>query len=67
MSESARLDRQLMEHFNEREQRLYAATQALKYGYGGMSKVHTELGLDFKTISKGIKDLSSPPLLNRIF
>ena len=66
MSESARLDKQLMEHFNEREQRLYAATQALKYGYGGMSKVHTELGLDFKTISKGIKDLSSPPLLNRI-
>ena len=63
---SAQLDLQLMEHFNERQRRLYAATQALKYGYGGMSKVHRELGFDFKTIRQGIKDLTAPPLNDRI-
>lgn len=63
---SAQLDLQLMEHFNERQRRLYAATQALKYGYGGMSRVHHELGLDFKTIRQGIKDLMTPPLVNRV-
>ena len=63
---SAQLDLQLMEHFNERQRRLYAATQALKYGYGGMSHVHRELGLDFKTIQQGIKDLTAPPMVDRI-
>lgn len=64
--ETAQLDLQLMEHFNERQRRLYAATQALKYGYGGMSRVHRELGVDFKTIQQGIKDLTSPPMNDRI-
>ena len=64
--ETARLDLQLMEHFNERQRRLYGATQALKYGYGGKSRVHRELGLDFKTISQGIKDLAAPPLHDRV-
>ena len=63
---SAQLDLQLMEHFNERQRRLFAATQALKYGYGGMSKVHRELGFDFKTIRQGIKDLTAPLLDGRI-
>ena len=64
MSESAQLDLQLMEYFNERQRRLFAATQALKYGYGGISHVHRELGLDFKTIRQGIKDLQTPLLNN---
>ena len=63
---SAQLDLQLMEHFNERQRRLFAATQALKYGYGGMSRVHRELGLDFKTIQQGIKDLTTPPMVDRV-
>lgn len=66
MSETARLDLQLMEYFNERQRRLYAATQALKYGYGGISHVHRELGLDFKTIRAGIKDLQTSPSDKRI-
>lgn len=63
---SAQLDLQLMEHFNERQRRLYAATKALQYWYGGMSRVHQELGLDFKTIRQGIKDLALPPLGDRV-
>lgn len=63
---STELDLQLMEHFNERQRRLYAATQALKYGYGGMSRVHRELGLDFKTIRQGIEDLTDPPMEGRV-
>lgn len=63
---SVQLDLQLMEYLNERQRRLYAATQALKYGYGGISKVHSELGLDFKTIRQGIKDLATPPASNRV-
>ena len=66
MIESAQLDLQLMDHFNERHKRLYAATLSRKYGYGGVTRVHKELGLDFKTIRKGIKDLSAPPLLDRV-
>lgn len=62
----AQFDLQLMEHFNERQRRLYAATQALKYGYGGIVRVHQELGLDTKTIRQGIRDVSTPPLLDRI-
>ena len=64
--ETAQLNLQLMEHFNERERRLYAGTLALQYGYGGMSRVHRELGLDFKTITRGVKDLASPPMLDRV-
>jgi len=63
---TAQLDMQLMEHFNERQRRLYGATQALKYGYGGMSRVHRELGLDFKTIRQGMKDLTAPPMGDRV-
>ena len=66
MLQTAQLDLQLMEHLNERERRLYGATRALHYGYGGMSRVHRELGLDFKTITQGIKDLTSPPMLDRV-
>jgi hypothetical protein len=66
MSESVQLDLRLMEQLNERQQRLYAATQAQKYGYGGISRVHKELGLDYKTIRRGIKDFASPPMLDRV-
>ena len=66
MSTSVRLDEQLMEYLNERQQRLYVGTLALKYGYGGISQVHRELGLDFKTIRQGIKDLQTSPSEKRI-
>jgi len=62
---TAQLDMRLMEHFNERQRRLYGATQALKYGYGGMSRAHRELGFDFKTIRQGIEDLVQPSMGDR--
>lgn len=66
MEASARLHTQIMEHFNERQQRIYAAGLAKQYGYGGMSKVHEELGMDMHTISRGMRELSEEPLLGRV-
>ena len=63
---TAQLDQQMMEHLNERQRRLYAGTKALQYGYGGMSRTNRELGVDFKTIRQGIKDVTSPPLRDRV-
>lgn len=63
---TVQLDLQVMSHLNERQRRLYAGTQALKYGYGGIKKVHDELGLDENTIRRGIQDLTKEPFLNRV-
>jgi len=63
---TAQLDLQCMDHLNERGKRLYAGTKALQYGFGGIKKVHDELGLDYKTIRQGIKDVQGPPLIGRI-
>lgn len=63
---TAQLDLQVMEHLNERQRRLYAGTQALKYGYGGIKKVHDALGMDENTIRRGIQDVVNKPLLNRV-
>ena len=53
---TAQLDAQLIQHLNERQKRLYAATKALQYGFGGIKKVHEELGFSAPTIRRGIKD-----------
>ena len=63
---AAQIDTQYMKHLDERQRRLYAATRALKYGYGGIKKVHEETGMDFNTIRAGIKDLNSKPLPGRV-
>jgi DNA-binding MarR family transcriptional regulator len=63
---AAQLDLQIMGHLNERQKRLYGATQALKYGYGGIKKIHEELGLDTKTIRRGMQDLQEAPLTHRV-
>ena len=55
-----------MIHLDERTRRIYAAGLAKKYGYGGVSKVHRELGLDYKTIRRGLKELEEDPLQGRI-
>lgn len=44
-------------HLNERSSRIWAATEANRYGYGGISAVHRVTGIDHKTIRKGIKEL----------
>lgn len=66
MEASAQLHKQIVEHFNERQKRIYAAGLAKEYGYGGMSKVHKELGMDIHTISRGMRELSEEPLLGRV-
>lgn len=63
---TAQLDLQLMDHFNERQRRLFAATKALQYGYGGIKKIHEELGINENTIRRGVEDLSQKPLVHRV-
>ena len=60
------IDKQVMVHLDERTKRIYAGGLAKKYGYGGVSKVHRELGLDHKTIRRGMKELEQEPLKGRI-
>ena len=52
MENTDEIDKQAMTHFDERTKRIYAGALAKKYGYGGISKVHRELGLDYKTIRR---------------
>jgi len=46
-------------HLNERSARVWAASEAKRYGYGGISAVHRATGMDHKTIRKGIQELES--------
>ncbi len=62
MENTAEIDKQVMTHLDERTRRIYAAGLAKKYRYGGVSKVHRELGLDDKTIRRGLKELEEEPL-----
>jgi transposase len=59
------IDKQCMKHLDERTKRIYAGGLAKKYGYGGISKVHRELGLDYKTIRRGMKELEEEPMIGR--
>lgn len=45
-------------NLSEKERRLFAASEALKWGYGGISLVSDICGLSRSTISKGLKELS---------
>lgn len=65
MQTPTEIDHQCRKHFDERSKRLYAGGLAKKYGYGGISKVHRELGLDYKTIRRGMKELEEEPMLGR--
>lgn len=57
---------QTMEHFNERQRRIYAGSLAKQYGYGGISKVHKQTGMDPHTIMRGMRELGEPPLVGRV-
>lgn len=46
-------------HLNERSVRIWAASEAKRYGYGGISAVHRATAIDHKTIRKGIQELES--------
>ena len=45
---------------NERQRRLYAATEALKLGHGGITYVTQLFGCHRKTVQRGLIDLRYP-------
>jgi transposase len=65
MQTPTEIDKKCMNHLDERTKRIYAGGLAKKYGYGGISKVHRELGLDYKTIRRGMKELEEEPMIGR--
>lgn len=58
--------RQLSFCLNEKSKRLWAATEANSIGRGGITIVHKATGIDFKTIRKGMSDLTNKKDDNRI-
>jgi transposase len=55
-----------MQHFNERQRRIYAGSLARQYGWGGITQVHKETGMDPHTIIRGMRELEEEPLLGRV-
>lgn len=55
-------------HLNERSVRIWAATEALRYGRGGVSAINVAIGIDPKTICRGMKEIKASEQLapNRI-
>ena len=51
----------LFESLNEKDRRRYAAIEAAKLGYGGQTYVVVLLGVDYKTLRRGLADLDRPP------
>jgi len=51
---------------NEKDRRLYAATESLKLGYGGQKYIIELFGLSDRAIRRGVLELSNPELLDKI-
>ena len=49
--------RKVYERLSEKDRRLYAAVEALKFRYGGISYISQLLGCSRDTIRKGIREL----------
>ncbi len=49
-------------HLDERSRRLVAAQDAIRLGYGGISRVSRACGLSRVTLTKGVKELRGKPL-----
>ena len=45
---------------NEQTRRLWAATEAHALGHGGISIVHQAIGMDLKTIRRGLNEMDTP-------
>ena len=58
----------LKQELNERQWRLFLATEALKMGYGGISRVVELSGSTWKTVKRGIDELTKKRALpkNRV-
>ena len=48
---------------NERQRRLFAASEALKLGHGGIAYLAQLLGCHRRTIERGLQELSQPDSL----
>ncbi|MFB5761582.1 hypothetical protein [Paenibacillus medicaginis] len=55
---------QLSPYLNERQKRLFVATEALVYGCGGIAWIERELGISHKVIQAGTRDLQDPEPLD---
>ena len=54
-------------HLDEHARRLVAASQAVKLGYGGISRVSRACGLSRVTLIKGVEELqAAPPAPGRV-
>ena len=51
--------------YSEKDRRLYAAAEALKLGYGGISYISRVLGCDRNTILRGILELNHPESIEK--
>lgn len=49
----------MMPFLNEKQRRIFLASEALSYGYGGISKVSGISGVSIPTIRRGIKEIQS--------
>jgi len=49
-------------HLNERSRRMMAASEAMDFGYGGITTVAGICGLSRVTITKGIKEITGTPV-----
>jgi hypothetical protein len=49
-------------YLDEHARRLVAASQGLKLGYGGISRVSRACGLSRVTLTKGVEELQAAPL-----
>ena len=47
----------VLPYLNEKQQRIFAATEAMSLGYGGISKVSRVTGISRTTLHKGMQDL----------
>jgi hypothetical protein len=54
--------RKLWPHMNERVRRIFAASESLQFGYGGISRISRACGLSRMTITKGVQELEKDPL-----
>lgn len=66
MEDRAELHLQTMQHFNERQRRIYAGSLAKQYGWGGITRVQKETGMDRHTIRRGMQELEEEPLVERV-
>ena len=47
----------MLANLNEKQRRLYVASEALRLGYGGITKVSSASGISRVAITKGIQEL----------